>query len=402
MLDVRLTAPEELRAAADAARIALLFRPTGDEDWAKYGHGWSDDHLSVSAWDGDRCVGHAGAMQTTTKVPGGAWLPTAAVTRVGVTPTHTRRGALTRMMQLLLQQQREQGTAIASLRASESVIYGRYGFGLANEATRVVIDPQRLLPLRGAAGGSTRIVPKADAIQTATAIYDRLDHRVGAIRRTPFLWTVGLEAAGDVTKATYTVAHSSTDGTDDGYAVYSVKWQESDHRETMGELELTELFGNSPAVELALWQFLASISLVREITSDNRPDDDVLRLATEDIRAYDVRRRYDEQWVRLLDVEACLQARAWGSDDDVTLAVVDPLFADNSATFRVAGGAVERTRSTPDIVAPIDSLSAAYLGGRSWHDLVAAGRADCADTDALRRADRLFTHRPGTWCGTFF
>ncbi|MFZ4719394.1 MAG: GNAT family N-acetyltransferase [Ilumatobacteraceae bacterium] len=401
-LDVRLTAPDELRAAADAARTALLFPPTGDDDWGKYGHGWRDDHLSVSAWDGDHAVGHAGSLPVTTKVPGGQWLATAAVTRVGVKPTHTRQGALTRMMHLLLQTERERGAALASLRASEAVIYGRYGYGLAGEATRVVIDPKRLLPLRGAASGTFRQIRGDEVLPTAQAIYERIDHRVGAITRTKFLWERTLADAVEPGKAGYLLVHTSADGVDDGYAHYTVKWQDNGHRENMGELSLGELFGASPAVELALWQYLCTVSLVRTISCDTRPDDDVVRLAAEDIRAYDVQRRWDEQWVRLLDVEACLTARRWGSDDTVTIAVVDPMFADNHATFRIGGRGVERTTESADITAPIDALSAAYLGGRSWADLVAAGRATSDDAAAIAAADRLFAHRPGTFCGTFF
>ena len=72
-LDVRLTEPHELRAAADAARHGLLFPPTGDDDWEKWGHGWVDDHVSVERM-GRRPVRRPRWLDrdSTTKVPGGA------------------------------------------------------------------------------------------------------------------------------------------------------------------------------------------------------------------------------------------------------------------------------------------------------------------------------------------
>ncbi len=55
----------------------------------------------------ERCVGHVGAYRFDTTVPGGARLPTAGYSRVGVLPTHTRRGLLTQMMQRSLREAHE-------------------------------------------------------------------------------------------------------------------------------------------------------------------------------------------------------------------------------------------------------------------------------------------------------
>ncbi len=44
---------------------------------------------SITAWEDGRCIGHAGAFRFLTMVPGGAVVPTAGVTRVGVRQTST-------------------------------------------------------------------------------------------------------------------------------------------------------------------------------------------------------------------------------------------------------------------------------------------------------------------------
>ncbi len=401
-LDIRITEPHELRAAADAARHGLLFPATGDTDWEKWGHGWVDDHTSVSAWDGDECVGHAGSLAMTTKVPGGAWLPTAAVTRVGVRPTHTRRGALTRMLHLLLQEDRRAGRVFSSLRASEAVIYGRFGFGLAGSAIGMSVDPLRVRPIQGAAPGSFRTIASAEVREVVPALYARLDHRVGAMMRAPFLWERVLDDVATGGKAEYVVVHTSPDGVDDGYVHYTAKWTENRFPDNMGEVTVSDLFADSPAVELALWSYLCNLSLVREVKCDGRPEDDVLRLAVADARGYGTQSRWDEQWVRMLDVEACLGSRTYGSDDSVTIAVTDPWFPDNTDTFRVSADGVQRAGGTADLVAPIAEVSAAFMGTVRWADLVAVGRVGANSDDAAARADRLFGHRPGTWCGTFF
>ena len=45
-----------------------------------------------AAWEGGRIVGGAGALDFSMSVPGGASIPSAGVTIVGVLPTHRRRG----------------------------------------------------------------------------------------------------------------------------------------------------------------------------------------------------------------------------------------------------------------------------------------------------------------------
>ena len=166
MIEIRKTAPEEFRAASATVGTALLHAPASDDDWAKASvlPSWEGSD-SLSAWDGDRCVGHASGFRFDTLVPGGAWLPTNGVTRVGVLGTHRRQGLLRAMLTRLLVEGAERGQVLASLRASETPIYQRFGFGLAGEQAECRLVPGKVLPIRGTASG---IVPPAA---------DRRDHR---------------------------------------------------------------------------------------------------------------------------------------------------------------------------------------------------------------------------------
>jgi predicted acetyltransferase len=403
-IDVRITAPDESRSAADTMRAALLTGPASDEDWERAAAGWGQDHLSISAWDGTRCVGHAGAFRLDTIVPGGARLGTAAVTRIGILPTHTRQGLLTRMLTRLLRDARDEGRPFASLRASEAVIYGRFGFGVAGESTSVTVDSRRARPIRNAAPGSFRILTRGELLAVLPPLYDRVATRTGVISRTMFLWDRYLEDALRGDKGSHVVVHTAVDGTDDGFAHYAVKWNEISFTEAVGIGEVHDLWGATPEVELALWDYLTGIDLVRSYKVDERPPDDVLRWAANDRRCVAVKDRFDEQWVRLLDVEVALAARTYRpSAEVVTIAVTDPLFEDNSDTFEVSATGVRRLgRGTAaDLEAEIGTVSAAYMGSTSWAVLAAAGRVD-GSAEAVARADDLFTHRPGAWCGSFF
>ena len=89
---------------------------------------------SIGAWDGDECVGTAGAFTFRLSVPGGASVPAAGVTMVSVAATHRRRGVLTSMMRRQLDDVRGWGEPLAVLTASEPEIYGRFGYGVGDAA----------------------------------------------------------------------------------------------------------------------------------------------------------------------------------------------------------------------------------------------------------------------------
>jgi predicted acetyltransferase len=289
---------------------------------------------------------------------------------------------------------------LASLRASEGVIYSRFGFGVAGDANGVVVDAPRARPVQGRADGSFRLLHADEMRALLPAIYERAAHRPGAISRSAFIWDRVLKEAMEGKKATFVVVHTSPAG-DDGYAIYSVEWEHAPLSEVLGQCTLHELFGASPAVELALWDYMVNISLMRTVTAECRPVDDLVRRAIPDPRAYDVKLHWDEQWVRLLRVEEALSARSYGAGAPVTIRVDDPWYAENCATFEVSSDGVRRVDTDGELRAPIDALSATYLGAVAWRDLTAIGRVT-GSYDAAARADALFAHHPTTWSGTFF
>lgn len=408
-IDVRPTAESEWRAAADTMRAALLFNPSKDDEWTKPAvlEGWRDA-LSVSAWDGDECVGHAGAFQFDMAVPGGATLPMAGVTRIGVRSTHRRQRVLTRMMRLLLQQAVDAGKPVASLRASESVIYSRYGFQVAAETYDVEIDLRRgTRVVAPVAAGSYRMLSRADTLATVTEVHDRIGFdRPGAISRAAWSHERNLEAALGNEKATYVVVHTSPDGVDDGYVRYTLDWPEIFGEHTGGTCQVGDIWAASPGVELALWKFVFEIDLLHSVRAFDRPVDDPLRFAITNQRHYMTKSRTDEQWMRLLDVDVALRARTYNAGREaVTISVSDPLFPTNDGVWRISAEGAERVAHTPgdaDLVTTINGISGAYLGGTTWRELVVAGVVTASTEAAVVAADVLFASRPAPRCGTFF
>lgn len=408
-VEIRRTEPHEWRAAADCFRAALISAPQNDTLWAE-AHmpaSWADS-LTVSAWEADRCVGHVAGFRFHMLVPGGAVVPMSGVTRVGVLPTHTRQGVLTALMRDLLLGAREEGAVCATLRASEAVIYGRFGFAVAGDFCEVEIDrrrgPRVVAPT---APGSIRLLRRDEILATVTEVHARVGlDRPGAIQRPQWMHERLLLDPMGTEKAAFVIVHSNEDGVDDGWAQYSTEWPE-DFGLAMagGTCEVADVWGATPQVELALWKFILELDLIDVIRAGERPVDDWIRFALDNPRAYHAKVTTDEQWLRLLDVDAALRARTYQPvDGAVAIHVSDPLIPENTGSWRISAAGAERLASnTPvDLGVTVYGMSAAFLGGRAWHDLWVAGLVQVHHPGALQLADALFATRPLPRCGTFF
>ena len=403
---VRATEPDEFRIAAGAMAIPLLNAPPSDEAWERSRPSW-DETVSFSAWDAGRCLGHAGSFLVDTVVPGGALVPTDAVSRVGVLPTARRRGIATELMTTLIRDAAARGQTLMSLRASQATIYGRFGFGVAGDFCEATLDPGRAGPVAGAAtGGSFRLLEPDEIVGIVGPLYERVALRRPGVVTRPDSWTERYtRAAVTRSNASFVVVHTGADGVDDGFAQYEVRWNET---ATGGEGEggratLDDLWAADDAAELALWSYLVDLDLISTWTMDERPTDDLIRTAAADRRAYKVTSVDDEQWLRLVDVADALATRTYHpARDGVVIEVVDPVIEANNGTWRLTPDGAEPVGSEPDISADIAAISAAYLGGTSWRDLVAVGSVEAQCADAVAIADSLFATSRRPFCGSFF
>ena len=92
----------------------------------------------------------------------------------------------------------------------------------------------------------------------------------------------------------------------DGYVKYAIAWDESEN-DDVGRGTVHDLFGADVRVERDLWAYLLGIDLIDEWRAEERPIDEAVRFAFADMRAHRVRDVWDEQWLRLLDVDAALR-----------------------------------------------------------------------------------------------
>ncbi|MEV4784869.1 GNAT family N-acetyltransferase [Streptomyces tuirus] len=352
---------------------------------------------SLGVWDGDECVGTAGAFSFRLTVPGGASLPVAGVTMVSVAATHRRRGLLTSMMRRQLDDVRAWGEPLAVLTASEPAIYGRFGYGNAAVSLTAEIDTTRvgLSVPDGTDDVRVRYAVPADVLDVCEAVYARLvPVRPGMLARQPGWERLGvLDPESDREGASpLQCVVAERDGETVGYARYRVKpeWELSGSN---GTVIVEELAGLEPAADAALWRFLFGIDLTSKVTVRGRPVDDAWQYLVTDPRRCHPRVR-DSLYVRPVEVGAALAARTYQTPVDVVFEVEDAFCPWNAGRWRLSGDAkgasCERTADAADVALSVRELGAAYLGGVSLASLGAAGRVRELRPGALAEASLGF------------
>jgi predicted acetyltransferase len=392
---------------------------TEDErlDWLRatdtaFSHVSKDDELeaflpvieidrSFAAVDGDRIVGTSASITFRMMVPGGARVPTAGVTMVGVHPTHRRRGINTRMMRAILDQAADRGEPLAALFASEGAIYGRFGYGLAGLLGEIRAESARTAFVRGyEPRGRVDLLPKEQALPLIDRIYEAA-LRPGGVERNLALRDQNFATVGeDKDRAWMYAVHLDESDEADAYAVYWVKhdWAES---LPAGTMNLKECVASTPSGYADIWRYLFDVDLVATVEAWNRPvDEPLLHLLREPRRL-----RFsvgDGLWLRLVDVVASLEARRYATDGRVVFEIEDPFRPDTSGTYELIaeGGKGRCTRSdaAEELAGTINILGATYLGGTSFQQLAWAGQVVEHSVGALDRADAMFASTPAPWC----
>ena len=360
---------------------------------------------SLGVWDGDMCVGTAGAFSFRLTVPGGASVPAAGVTMVSVAATHRRRGILRSMMRRQLDDVRSWGEPLAVLTASEPEIYGRFGYGIATMRTTAEIDTDRvrLSVPPGTDDVRLRYAEPAAVRDQCEAVYARkVAGRPGMTARRPGWEDLPLldpESEREGSSPLRCVV-AERDGEVVGYTRYFTK-PEWDVQGPKGTVLLRDLEALDPASYAALWRFLLDIDLTRKVTVRSRPVDDAWQHLVSDIRRCSIQ-QVDSLHVRLVELGAALEARTYQAPVDVVFEVEDAFCPWNEGRWRLTGDAkgaasCKRTEEAADLALSVRELGAAYLGGVSLASLAGAGRVRELRAGALAEASLAFGSTVAPW-----
>ncbi|AGJ56370.1 enhanced intracellular survival protein [Streptomyces sp. PAMC 26508] len=416
-LDPRLVTaaeyPDWLRAVGTGFLRASAAVPGEEEVAVRLAH--TDLARVQGVFDAGRCVATFRSFAQELTVVGGAKVRADAVTAVTVTPTHRRRGLLSRMMATDLAAAKERGDVVASLIAAEYPIYGRYGFGPAAWATeweidvpRAGLDPRARIPSE-ADGGRIELVDGADVRKLGPELHTRLAARQhGVVSRDERWWQrstgVDLPAYETWTEPFYAV-YRSADGETDGLIAYRADDRWGDGKQPLNKATVVGMTAVTPAAERALWQFVCSIDWITTVRTGYRAPDDLVPLLLPDPRAARFVTYADWLWLRVLDVPRALEARTYATGAALVLDVRDPAgLAGGRFLLEVSpsGASCVPTTRDADLSLDVGELGTLYLGDESALRLAALGRIEEHRAGAAAEADTVFRAPRRAWCPDVF
>ncbi|HEX6286070.1 MAG TPA: GNAT family N-acetyltransferase, partial [Acidimicrobiia bacterium] len=366
-----------------------------------------DKDRTFGVFDGNDIVGTGGAFSLGVTVPGGAVVPMGGTTVISVQPTHRRRGILRDLMAKHLDEVAERGEPLAGLWASESSIYGRFGYGQATYRHKIDLDANHVRFRDEELKGQVQLLEREDAQATVTGLYrDAVSRRSGMLTRSDAWWKYRVLA--DVEswrggKSALRYAIYEVDGEASGYALYRQKSNWEDFVAD-GEVDVVEIIAEDGEAYRGIWSYLTHIDLFPRVSWWNSPVDDPLPLMITDSRR--VRRSVaDALWIRLMDVPAALTARAYERDGVVTIEVNDNFGAGASGVYRLevvdGESSCELVDTAPDVGLDLDVLGHLYLGGGNAETMAIAGRIG-GETGAVQRLHAMFRTTSSPWCPYVF
>lgn len=370
---------------------------------------------TLGAFDGNTLAGVTGVYTFQMRVPG-ALAAVAGVSMVAVLPSHRRRGILTGLMRRQLGDVAGRGEAVAALFASETPIYGRYGYGRASWhltlkfarghgalAAGVPADPALRL----------RIAEPASAHAEMGKVYEQaMAGRPGLYARTEVWWDRLTHGPDSGTEPPMRCVLAEDDAGPRGYALFTSegRWEVGTFLPD-GMLDLHESIAVDPAAAAALWADLLSRDLITTFRLHMRPVDDPLLDLLADSRLGRPQLS-DGLWIRLVDVGRALAQRRYACPVDVVIEVADELCPQNQGRWRLTAaatsapagfsGTCERTTAPADLVLPVRALGAAYLGGTRLGALAGAGLVTEVTPGAVAALSTAMSWEPAPWCPMIF
>lgn len=329
-------------------------------------------------------------------LPGGGPVPAAGISAITVLPTHRRQGLLTEILRRQVDDARDRGEPVAILFASEGGIYGRFGFGVATLQAELRVARTRGSFTQALDLGGLRLVDR----QLAAELLERIAAKVtsaqpGAVTRSPEWWRYVARSPARPGEPELEVVVRAED---DGFAVYR---RQIDPASWHGTLEVVLLLALNPSAYAALWRYCLDVDLMEGMLARGRSVDEPLRFLLADPRAMECSVT-DGLWLRLLDVEAALNARTYADDGRVVVSVEDEFCPWNGGSYAIDGGRCRRTDAQPGVVLPAWALGACYLGGVRFSALVRAGVVRELRAGAVARAEALFASAETPWCPYHF
>lgn len=325
----------------------------------------------------------------------GSPVPMAGVTWVSTHPAHRRRGYVrTIIREHFAAMHEERRQAWAGLHPAWVAIYRRFGYGLITNRATYHVDPRDIRwahPLEPA--GRVRELDVTREFATLVDVYRRYrEERNALVHRGRAMWDAGPIAAPPP-GFERTVFLYEEDGLALGYVVaVTGNGPQLSRIAPPMVARVEDLFALTPAAHRAIWNALASLDNVREITWSNAPPDDPFRQMVLEPRLLNVSVR-DGIMTRLVNVDDALAQRPYPVDAVLRFELHDDFCEWNSGRWELAtgpdGGECRRIDGPVDLATTPDVLAMLAWGRLTASEASRAGLVEGADQRLLDRWDQV-------------
>lgn len=329
---------------------------------------------------------------------GGARVPVAGITAVGVAPEHRGTGIGSRLMCTMLQEIHEKGIPLSVLYPATLPFYRRIGYERAGVQLTYEL-PLQMIDLRDT---TLEMQPAEDdaAIQDMYELYDqRAYYCAGHLDRPQWMWQLKLES-GDQPTHKYLIVRDSTP---EGYVIFTQSRRDQPIR--ILDMGIT----TQNAGKRLLTFFSGYRSMVESMTWRGGPRDPLLYLLADNLIAgmrpkHTIQRAYD--WMlRIVDVVGALSTRGYPAElqAELHLEIRDNLLPANNGRFMLEvndGYAQVSPGGQGHIYMHVRDLAALYTGYVNPLELRVSGSLSGSDSN-LALLGLLFAG-PQPWMSDMF
>lgn len=344
----------------------------------------------LGGFEDDVLRGVVNGYDSSITLPGGRRVGHLAVTHVGVSPDATRRGIARQLLVEQLRRARAEGYVVAGLRASDTGIYSRYGYGVASWSVRHELDLTRTELAVATPGDGLRIVDDLASFSLFRQIADREPKpRATTLSRWDGWWAI--QEYRNLHGATphYAVVFGP-EGRERGYLRFHIEPSDNWFTSSRRTVIIDDLVAHDDEAWRALIGHLFTQDILHRAIFPSRPVDDPLPLLLHNPRALEISGQRDESWIRPLDLKALLSARSYGGTRQVAIAVEDNLFPDNGGVWSLGPQGAEQSSGRPEAHVTIAELATLIFGAQQASLLAASGRIKTISREVAEELDQIF------------
>ena len=375
----------------------------------------SDNKRLIAAFDekSKSIVGTGGADKFKITVPGGKTLDMAGIAYMGTAPTHKRKGIFTSMMGKLHNQAKDRGDILAGLWASQSLLYSRFGYGLAtyredwkiySHFTKLIKETSNDIRLE--------FLDKDKALIEIPKIYEKYrKNQNGFTDKSEGYWKYLLH---EDEKAKYNKSGLSgffftlcyKNEKPSGYIIYNIKKESGvAHEADKGELVIQEQIALDSDSTIALWNFVFGVELIEKVFINRRAPNDPLYFLLENPRKLE-RNTIDGLWVRIIDAIKLLESREYNSKGKIVIELIGQNQPDIEGRYKLEtdgkNSEVKKVKDKADIIMRPSDLSSCYFGAVSAEELYQAGNIEYSKDSMIKDFSNMFSVNKKPWCNTDF